>query len=218
MPTPSTTTFAVLALIADGPRSAYELARLMDRSVRFYWPRAISRLYEEPKKLVAQGWAVASTHRARGRSRTVYTVTPAGREALRAWLDEPGAGPALEFEGLVKVLAAGHGSIDALRATLDRVEEDARRTLAFGRDVAERAIGGEPELVAVAHLRVLTWRLLWDHASTVLAWVQWARRYLAEWEDSQASPERRDAAIQELIHALRLGDVGVPVPGPRRTA
>jgi len=51
----STTTYAVLSLIADHPRSACELAKQMDRSVRFYWPRATSRVYEEPKKLVALG-------------------------------------------------------------------------------------------------------------------------------------------------------------------
>jgi DNA-binding PadR family transcriptional regulator len=200
----STTTYAVLALLADGPRSAYELARLMDRSVRFYWPRAISRVYEEPKKLVALGWATSNEERSRGRSRAVYTITTAGREALAAWLAEPGAGPELEFEGLVKVLAAGHGSIDSLRATLDRVESDARKTLEFGRELAERAVGGDPELAGVAHLRVITWRLLWAHARTVLDWVEWARRYIASWEDTQPAPGRTQAAVEELAAALRL--------------
>lgn len=202
VPAPSTTTYAVLALLADRPRSAYQLARLMDRSVRFYWPRAVSRVYEEPKKLVTLGWATCQEERSGGRSRAVYTITDAGREALAHWLTEPGAGPELEFEGLVKVLAAGHGSIDSLRATLDRVESDARRTLQFGRDLAERAIRADPELVDEAHLRVLTWRLLWAHASTVLDWVEWARRYLATWEDTQLSTERTRAAIDELTRAV----------------
>jgi len=200
---PSTTTYAVLSLIADRPRSAYELAKVMDRSVRFYWPRAISRVYEEPKKLATAGWARPTEQLNAGRTRTVYSITDAGRDALRKWLAEPGAGPVLEFEGLVKVLAAEHGDIASLRATLDRVEADARETIAFGRALAERVIDGDPELSDIAHLRVLTWRLLWQHAATVLEWTQWARDHLEHWDDTTRTDERTRAALDELARNLR---------------
>lgn len=200
--TPSTTTYAVLSLLAEGERSAYELAKVMDRTVRFYWPRAISRVYEEPKRLVAAGWAKRTERRARGRTRTVYSITEAGREALRGWLAQPGAGPALEFEGLVKILAADHGDIASLRATLDRVEADAEETLAFGRAIAERVVDGDPELVRGAHLRVLTWRLLWEHAETVAAWARWARSYVDEWDSTTRTEERTASAVLELRSTL----------------
>jgi PadR family transcriptional regulator AphA len=201
---PSTTTYAVLSLIADRPRSAYELAQLMDRSVRFYWPRAISRIYEEPKKLVTAGWASRTEQHSAGRTRAVYSITDAGRGALSKWLAEPGAGPVLEFEGLVKILAAEQGDIASLRATLDRVEADAREMIAFGRVLAERALAGDPELSEIAHLRVLTWRLLWQHAATVQEWAQWARNYLDSWDDTARTDERTEAGLRELASNLGL--------------
>jgi len=55
----TTTSFAILGLLAVQPWSTYELTRRMDRSLGRLWPRARSKLYEEPKKLVEQGLAEA---------------------------------------------------------------------------------------------------------------------------------------------------------------
>src|SRR3954470_18250166 len=99
----TTTSYAILGLLAIQPWSTYELTRQMDRSLSRFWPRAQSKLYEEPRKLVAHGYAVATTERVGRRSRTVYAITPEGRAALTAWLRTPGGGPVLEFEQLLKV-------------------------------------------------------------------------------------------------------------------
>ena len=55
----TTTTYGVLGLLAVRPHSTYELAKGMDRSIGRIWPRAQSKLFEEPKKLVAHGYAEA---------------------------------------------------------------------------------------------------------------------------------------------------------------
>ena len=80
------TSYAVLGLLAIQPWTTYELAKQMDRTLNRFWPRARSKLYEEPKKLVAEGLAVAETGAHGRRPRTVYSITPKGRQALRAWL------------------------------------------------------------------------------------------------------------------------------------
>jgi len=51
----TTTTYGVLGLLAVRPYSTYELAKAMGLSVGRVWPRAESKLFEEPKKLV--GWS-----------------------------------------------------------------------------------------------------------------------------------------------------------------
>ena len=48
----STTSFAILGLLAVHPWATYDLAKLMRRSLHFFWPRAESNLYAEPKRLV----------------------------------------------------------------------------------------------------------------------------------------------------------------------
>src|SRR4051794_33638678 len=44
----TTTSHAILGLLAIQPWSTYELTRQMDRSLGRFWPRAHSKLYEEP--------------------------------------------------------------------------------------------------------------------------------------------------------------------------
>src|SRR3954451_11209192 len=96
----TTTSFALLCLLGVRPWSSYELTRQMDRTLGRMWPRATSKLYEEPKKLVLHGLARARTEQIGARTRTVYEITDPGRRALAAWMATPGAGPSLEFEGL----------------------------------------------------------------------------------------------------------------------
>ena len=56
----TTTSYAILGLLAVKPWTTYELAQQMRRALGQFWPRAESKLYEEPKKLVAHGLARAT--------------------------------------------------------------------------------------------------------------------------------------------------------------
>ena len=115
----TTTSYVILGLLSLRSWSTYELAQQMRRSLRYYWPRAESHIYEAPKRLVDHGLATASLEHAGRRRRTVYTITAKGRKALRAWLAEPGHGPLVEFEGLVKLLFAEGAGKSELLATLE---------------------------------------------------------------------------------------------------
>ena len=97
----TTTSYVILGHLALRDWSTYELAQQMKRSTRQYWPRAESKIYEEPKKLVAHGLATATREYTGRRPRTLYAITDTGRAALRRWLDEPGQPPLVEFEGIV---------------------------------------------------------------------------------------------------------------------
>ena len=81
-PALSTTAYAVLGLLCLREWSAYELAQQMQRSMRIWWPRAESRAYEEPKRLVKLGLARSRDEGVGDRPRTIYTVTPKGRRAF----------------------------------------------------------------------------------------------------------------------------------------
>ena len=105
------TSYAILGLLAIQPWTTYELTRQMDRAVGQFWPRAESRLYEEPKKLVAHGLAAAEREHVGQRPRTVYSITPEGRERLATWVAQPAQSPPeLHVEAMIKVFFAEHGS------------------------------------------------------------------------------------------------------------
>src|SRR5262245_44325701 len=146
LPELTTTSYAVLSLLALQSWTTYELAQQMKRSLHWFWPRGESRLYQEPKKLVAHGLARARTRYTGRRASTVYSITPAGRRALSRWAREPGnPQPVLEFEALVRVLSAQCVEVDDLRHTLESVRDQMQEFVDFGeRQGVEIATTGGP--------------------------------------------------------------------------
>ena len=74
----TTTSHALLGLLNVKPWTTYELAKQVQRSLGWFWPRAERKLYDEPKQLVAAGLATASEQRTGKRPRTVYAITGEG--------------------------------------------------------------------------------------------------------------------------------------------
>src|SRR5260370_1578674 len=99
----TTTSYAILGLLALRDWTTYELAKQMQRTVGYVWPRAERKLYDEPKRLVEAGYARAAKDMVGRRPRTTYSITPAGRKALKRWLDTAVAPPALEVDGMLRV-------------------------------------------------------------------------------------------------------------------
>src|ERR1700754_2429717 len=107
----TSTSFAILGLLSIQPFTTYELAQQMDRTLSWFWPRAASMIYEEPKKLVSRGLATSQIAFTGKRRSTVYEITDAGRAAVRDWLDTPAEGMRLEFEAMLKVAFADAGDL-----------------------------------------------------------------------------------------------------------
>jgi DNA-binding PadR family transcriptional regulator len=187
----TTTTYAVLGLLAIKPWTTYELIQQVERTLRRVWPRAQSKLYEEPKKLVALGYAAAEEERVGNRPRTRYTITPAGREALATWLAEPGSGPVLEFEQLLKIHLADSGTTDDIRAnlaaTLAWVHEQNEENLA----AAQSYLAGEGAFPERAAINILMGRFLTDFYAMVDNWARWAEETVRDWpaDPTAAKPD-----------------------------
>jgi DNA-binding PadR family transcriptional regulator len=176
-----TTAYALLGLLAVRPWTTYELAQQVRRSLSWFWPRAERKLYDDPKRLAADGLATAREEYTGRRKRTVYAITPQGRRELKAWLRTPSAGPSWENEALVKVFFADGGDLEALRGTLTAMAEAAQRRLA---ELAEMA-GEEPRFPERRHLGALTIRLAQDHEEATLRWARWALEQVASWPSTR---------------------------------
>ncbi len=87
MPKLTTTSYAILSLLAAKQWNAAELVEYMQKSaLRFFWPRAGSGVYAEPGKLVENGLATSRSELVRGRERSVYRITAKGRRELKKWM------------------------------------------------------------------------------------------------------------------------------------
>lgn len=187
----NTTSFAMLGMLAIQPWSTYELAKHVDHSLRPLWPRARSNLFNEPKKLVVHGLAAATEETVGRRPRTVYTITPAGRGALRQWLGTPGEGPVLEFEQLLKVFFADQGTkTDALKAVAT-IKQWARDRNAENISVARSYVAGTGPFPERAAVLSVVGRFLTDFADMVNEWADRATTTIETWPEdpSRAEPD-----------------------------
>jgi PadR family transcriptional regulator AphA len=193
------TSFAILGLLAVRPWSTYELAKQMDRTLSRFWPRARSKLYEEPKKLVAHGLAESTAGAQGRRPRTVYSITPSGRRALSAWLAADSTEPVFESEHILKVFYAEHGTTADIRATLHHlrewVHELTLRNVEVGTSYVE-GTGPYPERLPTL---VLTGRFLDDYLEMLDRWAAWAADEVAAWPDDPRSATPDVAALSGTV-------------------
>jgi DNA-binding PadR family transcriptional regulator len=197
----TTTSYAILGLLALRPWSTYELASQMRRNLHYFWPRAESNLYAEPKRLVDGGFARASSQPVGERRRTVYSITAKGRRALKHWVGEPAGESRLESETLVKVMFATHGSKEDLLAHLRRLREEFETRQRQLTVIFREYLAGEDPFPERVHINVLCYRLIWDYAEAAASWAAWAIDEVERWPDVTA-PTDRPKVMNVLQRAL----------------
>jgi PadR family transcriptional regulator, regulatory protein AphA len=198
----STTSYAMLGMLALRPWTTYELAKQVGRGLGQFWPRARSNLFSEPKKLVARGFATATEDRVGKRPRTVYKITPNGRRALRSWLETPGDGPVLEFEEMLKVFFADHGTKADAVAAVQRIRNWASQRNIENIAIARSYIEGTGPFPDRAAVLVLTGRFLTDFADMVGEWADWAGTIVEDWPEDVRSAEPRWDVLADIARRL----------------
>lgn len=197
------TSYAVLGLLAIKPWTTYELAKQMDRTLNRFWPRARSKLYEEPKKLVAKGLAVAETGAHGRRPRTVYSITELGRGALAAWLGADSAEPVFESEHILKVFYAENGSTADVLATLNHLRDWVHGLTVRNVETGTQYLGGTgsyPERLAIL---ALTGRFIDDYLEMIDRWAEWAGEIVGDWPAEPGNAKPDIAALEATVRQAR---------------
>jgi PadR family transcriptional regulator, regulatory protein AphA len=138
--------YLVLGLVERRAEATpYDLKRYAAESIGNFWSFPHSQIYAEPARLAALG-LLEERREPEGRRRRTYSITEAGRTALRAWLADPEPEqPQLRYLGLLK-LFFGDLTEQPDVVALARAEEAAHRSrLAHYRAVDSR-LSREPGL------------------------------------------------------------------------
>jgi DNA-binding PadR family transcriptional regulator len=98
----------LLALLAKEPAHGYELKLALEQTFGdAYSSPNIGQIYVTLKRLEADGLVrgedVAQDSRP---NKKVYELTPAGRDAVAAWVDEPADGPRVRDDFFIKLVLA----------------------------------------------------------------------------------------------------------------
>ena len=168
--------YVVLGLVATGATTPYDMKQLAARSVGYFWNFPHSQLYAEPARLARLG-LLAEEREAHGRRRRVYTLTPAGRQALDDWVRAPTSEQTqIRDTGLLK-LFFGEGLGPDELAALARAQEAAHQARL---DVYRAK---EPEIAES------------QHAATLRAGLRFEQLFVDFWHEiaEGATPRRRSS-------------------------
>ena len=193
----TTTSYAILGQLALRPWTTYALTREMGRNFHFFWPRAESAIYAEVKRLAARGLATAEREHVGQRQRTSYAITPAGQQALAAWLATPAKDFVLEGEVLLRVFFAGFGTQEQLLAALEQARVQAEALLRVGEAIGREAQAGQAPFQEQVAVRAFVFDFLWSYGRTIQRWAERTQAEVATW--GERSPEERQAQGVEII-------------------
>lgn len=194
----TTTSYAILGQLALRPWTMYDLAAQMRRNVTYFFPRAESQVYAEPKKLVELGLAEADTEATGKRARTVYRITDKGREELARWLAQPTSkGPVLEYETMLRVMLSPFGRQQDLAATLEQARDDIAGMLDTANRIRDEYLDGRAPFQRHVVHRSMMYDFLSSFADLVDEWAERSLARMARWPQ-QDEAERTAAAIEVI--------------------
>jgi PadR family transcriptional regulator, regulatory protein AphA len=159
---------ALLGLLRHGEMSGYDLRKLVERSVGYYWAPAKTQIYSSLPRLVDAGLATRRTVRQTERpDKHLYAITVAGREAVSEWVRQAPLDAGLGRNVLLLKLALADEShagplLEQVRARRSEAEQ-LRREL-----VELDAAGGEGD----PPFEYLTRRYGFFHVDALLGWTE----------------------------------------------
>lgn len=197
----STTAYAVLGMLALRPATPYELTQQMQRSLDYLWTTSERSLYDQPERLVAAGLAEVSIDGDGAGDRRRYAITPAGREALEAWLATEAATPRFQIESLLRVLFADQGEVDDLRSVLAGLREHVAARRRLGYDQMRTYLDDDGLFQERAHIVVLVGDLVARVLDLLDDWAAEVETLSTTWGTTSGiglSPEVRDVLVALL--------------------
>ncbi len=160
MSTLTPTARAILGLVALEARTGYDIKRISDSSTRFFWGASYGQIYPELRRLEKAG-LVEARDEPRGRvRRRVYSITPAGQQAVREWLLDPETAFEIRDEGLLRLffrdLLEQDEVLDLVRSRRTWFE----LTAAYFREIGEE-LGAQDDDVLRYGVELMEWNATW---------------------------------------------------------
>lgn len=175
----------LLGLLTYAPMSGYDLKKVFEESIHFFWSAQTSQIYRELKTLEKGGFVECATAPSRtGPDRKIYSITESGRQRLKEWLlhmpDDIGEDNRNEF--LLRVFLSSAVGLDALHAMirqrLDRYRRDMAKLEAIG-EVVENYRGRFDVEAQLPYWNIAVMRGLHDVGSHI-QWAEASLRILEE--------------------------------------
>jgi PadR family transcriptional regulator, regulatory protein AphA len=168
----------ILGLLSMRPRSGYDIKQVVDRSTRFFWAASYGQIYPELRRLESEGLIEGEDAPSGGRSRRVYKLTKAGRDALREWLFGSTVTIELRDESLLRLFFADALPREDALLLLEGRKQGHQQYLEILRAIEQLPGGKDPDFVDL----VLQWGIEFNEWGA-----QWCEKHLTRLRETKAA-------------------------------
>lgn len=124
------TRYVILGLLTESPLSGYDIRKISQTRLRFFWQESFGQIYPELARLEKEGLVTASAqHMDTKRPSKVYLITDAGKAALREWLALPPERETRRVEILLKLYFANLVPFESIAHHLSAFREEHQKDL-----------------------------------------------------------------------------------------
>jgi len=168
----------ILGMLRFRPRSGYDIKTVVDRSTRFFWAASYGQIYPELRRLEQDGLIEGEDAPSGGRSRRVYKLTKAGRDARREWLFGSTVTIELRDESLLRLFFADVLPREEALVLLEGRKKGHEDFLQVLREIERLPGGKDPDFVDL----VLRWGIEFNEWGA-----QWCEKHLKRLRSAKAA-------------------------------
>lgn len=141
------THYALLGMLTIGPLSGYDIRRLIAESTQAFWSESDGQLYPALAKLTELKLiTIKPTPKKSSRGKKIYSITPAGRNELKKWLNQPPATAIVRNEMLLKLFFGANIAPDILRDHIEKVRYETKAAIQQLKTKKQNLTADESEL------------------------------------------------------------------------
>jgi DNA-binding PadR family transcriptional regulator len=129
------TRYVLLGLLQEENLSGYELKKIIDLRMSFFWQESYGQIYPELGRMTEEGLIETSTTESQGnskRERVKYKITAKGEGELKAWMEQENEKDTVRSEILLKMyLSTSKNSVEMRRHLIKFKEQSEEKLKLF---------------------------------------------------------------------------------------
>ncbi len=200
------THFAILGLLCWKPMSGYDIKKMVEVALAYFWSESYGQIFPALNRMVADGLATKHLDPdSGGRRRQVYKITPAGRRKFKQWLRQPTDLPRLRDELKLKFFLTSRSDVSAGLRLLKEYGEQQREHLLMLRESEVIIRAALQDSVMHEDLRELQKTLDWSEQPVSPRQKQELLVFYLTLKNGIMVSESRVAWVKEALPILKAG-------------
>lgn len=124
------TRYVILGLLQEEELSGYEIKKVINIRMSFFWQESFGQIYPELSKMKEEGLVETTDSESTGKSKLEkikYRITPLGREEIKKWMESENEKDHIRSEFLLKMYFATDENTAEIKKHLEEFKAEAEQ-------------------------------------------------------------------------------------------